>query len=251
MIRWKKSRPRPIPPAALLLAALLPAAGCVLVPTKFDPTAFDDTKTYAVVTIASTEEIAQGNKKFSEWLKGDNPARDSQRILEEVRPVLIQALGGTGHFRLLPERQVLRSAAYRGMPPHDAHYMGTDMHVPEGYRFFIKDEEFAALAKGLNVDGVIFVGVNFNVLLKGSSAYGHSYVSIGAFDRDGRTVWRDAVFAQSDSAIGHKGGTVYYEELRPLLLDATDQAAGAIVAKLDQKTRSGESGGGFDTERLR
>lgn len=235
----------------LLAAALSVLAGCVIVPTKFDPTAFDNTKTYAVVTIATTQEIAQGNKKFSEWIKGDNPARDSQRVLEEVRPVIIEALKGTGHFRLMPERQVLSSAAYRGMPEREAHYVFTDMHVPQGYRFFIKDEDFADLAKGLNVDGVIFVGVNFNILLKGTSAYGHSYVSVGAFDRDGRTVWRDAVFAQSDSAIGHKGGTVYYEELRPLLLDATDQAASAIVAKLDTKIRTGESGGGLDTERLR
>jgi len=236
-----------------LLAAALPLAlaACVIVPTRFEPTAFDDTKTYAVVTIASTEEIAQGNKKFSEWLKGDNPARDSQRMLEEVKPIILKALGRSGHFRLLPERDVIRSAAYRGMPPHEAHYMLTDWHVPAGYRFFIKDEEFAALARGLDVDGVIFVGVNFDVLLKGLSAFGHSYMSVGAFDRDGRTVWKDAVFAQSDRAIGHKGGTVIYEELRPLLLDATDQAAGALLAKLDDKVRSGESGGGLDTERLR
>jgi hypothetical protein len=232
-------------------AALLALAACVIVPTRFEPTAFDDTKTYAVVTIATTEEIAPGNKKFTEWIQGDNPARDSQRLLEEVKPIILDALGHTGHFRLVPERQVIRSAAYRDMPEREAHYMFTDMHVPEGYRFFIKDEEFAALARGLNVDGVIFVGVNFNVLLKGTSAYGHSYVNVGAFDRDGRTVWKDAVYAQSDRAIGHKGGTVYYEELRPLLLDATDQAAGAVIAKLDQKIASGESGGGFDTERLR
>jgi hypothetical protein len=64
-------------------------------------------------------------------------------------------------------------------------------------------------------------------------------------------VWKDAVFAQSDHAVGHKGGTVYYEELRPLLLDATQQAATALVAKLDEKFRSGESGGGLDAERLR
>jgi hypothetical protein len=76
-------------------------------------------------------------------------------------------------------------------------------------------------------------------------------MSVGAFDRDGKIVWKDAVFAQSDSAIGHKGGTVYYEALRPLLLDATHQAATALVAKLDEKAGSGESGGGLDTERLR
>jgi hypothetical protein len=240
-------RRSPIPIAVALLAL----AGCVVVPTKFDPAAFDAKKTYAVVTIATVDEIAKTNKKFSEWLKGDNPARDSQRILEEAKPIILKAFGSTGHFRLAPERRVIRSAAYRKMPPHDAHYMMTDWHVPEGYRFFIKNDEFAALAQGLNVDGVIFVGVNFDVLVKGSSAYGLSDLSVGAFDRDGNYVWKDAVFAQSDHAVGHKGGTVYYEELRPLLLDATQQAATALVAKLDEKFRSGESGGGLDAERLR
>jgi len=235
----------------LVAAALLALAGCVVVPTKFEPTAFDTQKTYAVVTIATHHEIAPGDKKLSEWLKGDNPARDSQQILDEVKPIILAAFGKTGHFRLVPEHRVIRSAAYRGMPPHEAHYMMTDWHVPEGYRFFIKDEEFAALARGLNVDGVIFVGVNFDVLLKGSSAYGLSDMSVGAFDRDGKIVWKDAVFAQSDHAVGHKRGTVYYEELRPLLLDATQQAANALVAKLDQKARSGESGAGLDSERLR
>lgn len=235
----------------LIAAVLLALAGCVMVPTRFEPTAFDTTKTYAVVTIATTEEIAPGSKKFSEWLKGDNPARDSQRILEEAKPIILTALRDNGHFRLMPEQKVLGSAAYRAMPDRGNHPMFNDMHVPKGYRLFIKDEDFAALAKGLDVDGVIFVGVNFDILVKGPSAYGHSYLNIGAFDREGRTVWRDAVFAQSDSAIGHKGGTVYYEELRPLLLDATGQAAGAILAKLDQKVQSGESGSGLDTERLR
>ena len=231
--------------------ALLALAGCVIVPTRFEPTAFDAGKTYAVVTIATNEQIAPGSKPLSEMLGGDNPARDSRRILEEARPIILTTFGETGHFRLLPERDVLASTAYRGMPPHDAHYMLTDWNVPEGYRFFIKDEEFAALAKGLNVDGVIFVGVNFDVLVKGAGAYGLTDMSVGAFDRDGKIVWKDAVFAQSDSAIGHKGGTVYYEELRPLLLDATQQAATALVAKLDEKFRSGESGGGLDAERLR
>lgn len=232
-------------------AALLALAGCVIVPTKFDPTAFDARKTYAVVTIASNHEIGPGNKKFSEWIKGDNPARDSQQILDEVKPTILNAFGKTGHFHLAPEGRVIHSAAYRGMPPHEAHYMMTDWHVPQGYRFFINDDEFAALAQGLNVDGVIFVGVTFDVLLKGSSAYGLSDMSVGAFDRDGKTVWKDAVFAQSDRAIGHKRGDVYYEDLRPLLLDATREAATVLVAKLNQKLSSGESGGGFDTERLR
>jgi len=89
------------------------------------------------------------------------------------------------------------------------------------------------------------------VLLKNTSAFGHAYLIVHAFDRDGRVVWKDAVYAQSDRAIGHRGGTVIYEELQPLLIDATGQAAEAVIGKLDEKLGRGVAGLDWDAERLR
>jgi len=240
---------RPAFPLALAAAALVCA--CVIVPTRLSPDAFGAQKTYAVVTIATNEEIAQGNKKFSEWLQGYNPARDSRFLLEEVKPLLLERFAHSGHFRLLPERQVLGSNAYRAVPAGNPKFMGVSFHVPEGYRFFADKAAFSALARDLGVDGVVFVKLDFDVLLRNTSAFGHAYLIVHAFDRDGRVVWKDAVYAQSDRAIGHRGGTVIYEELQPLLIDATGQAAAAVIAKLDEKLGAGMAGLDWDAERLR
>jgi|GEM_PF-2449371 len=240
---------RPAFPLVLAAAALVCA--CVIVPTRLSPDAFGAQKTYAVVTIATNEEIAQGNKKLSELLKGYNPARDSRFLLEEAKPLILERFARSGHFRLLPERQVLGSNAYRAVPAGKAKFMGVGFHVPEGYRFFADKAAFSALARDLGVDGVVFVKLDFDVLLNNAKAFGQANLIVDAFDRDGRVVWKDAVFAQSDRAIGHRRGTVIYEELQPLLIDATGQAAEAVIAKLDEKLHAGGSGLDWDAERRR
>jgi len=237
------------PVAALL--ALVAFAGCVIVPASIDPNAFGASKRYAIVTTASLEEIGAGTKTLREVLKGKNPARDAQELLNALTPSIYAALDKSEHFDLVPERYVLRHEAYKAAEPDEARMMMVGFYTADGYKFFKDKHKLGALARELGVDGVLVVGANFGLTRHANSVFADITFGVNAYDQRGQVVWRDTVFSRSDETIGVERGAVAVHDVVPLLTQATDRAAIAMVTKLDEKLASGTSGFHMDPERHR
>lgn len=236
---------------SLIAIAALALSGCIIVPAKLDPLAFGSGKTYAIVTIASQEKVLPGSRSFTEMVTGKDSRTGAQVVLKATKPAILQVFAKSPHFKLMPERTVLSHRAYKAVEADPASFFGVDFIVPKGYKFFKTDEKFAELAKGLGVDGVIFIGVTYDGYIKGGQALGQVSFQATAIDRNGTKVWKEAVFTKSDRSISHSGGDVDYAKFHPLLVDATGKAAAAIINKLDEKITGGISGFNWDPERLR
>ena len=237
--------------ARLAMLAVVAMVGCVIVPASLDPDAFGASKRYAIVTTASLQEIGAGTKTLREVLKGKNPARDAQALLNALTPAIYAALDKSANFDLVPEKVVLNHRAYKAAEPDVARMMGVGFYTAKGYKFIKDKQKLAALAKGLGVDGVLFVGVNFGLTRHAGGVFADVTFGVNAYDRQGRVVWRDTVFTRSNKTVGVVQGAVSVEGVVPLLVQATDRGASAMVAKLGEKLANGTSGFHMDPERHR
>ncbi len=146
---------------------------------------------------------------------------------------------------------MLNHKAYKAAEPDEAKMMTARFYTAKGYKFFKDKQKLAALAKGLDVDGVLIVAANFGLTRHAGSVFADITFGVNAFDQQGQVVWRDTVFTRSDKAVGVERGAVAVEDVVPLVNQATGRAANVMVAKLDEKLASGKSGFHMDPERHR
>lgn len=231
--------------ATALLAVLL--TGCTGTLKK---EAFNGTKTYAIVTIATNEDIQVNHGQAGSLLglvqaadKDVGYSEDSIDLFKKVKPKLIKAFSSNSHFKLMPERSVLRSKAYRNIKGEKAGFLWTDYHLAKDYKFFSEKETFAKLASDLHVDGVIFIkvdfvvgfsGVNIAGLVSGGKHYAHTYLTIGVVDRNGETLWQDYVDGESEEGVATIGESANFKKLRPYFEESAGNAIKDLLAKLDE-----------------
>jgi hypothetical protein len=196
---------------------------------KTQQDAFGAKKEFAVVTIASIKEL-HGEKGITQiFKKTDNiPGANTQPILDRLRPEIIKTLGKSKHFKLVPERRVLKSKVYKGTEEderkHRVLYKHVDINVAKNYKYFSKPEKLAQLARDFEVDGVITIVMNFSIT-SGKSWLSVAGVTFGkkeysvvasisalAYDREGKLIWKDTAIKQAEP--GDKKAIV--------LLDLTD-----------------------------
>ncbi len=241
---------RRVPRYAILMLALgFLIGGCAM--TRVKPEAFGHTKTYAIVSISGAPEAyastpmggtVSGLVKAASSDSGYSSAAD--RLIKESVPILYRELKKTKTLRLAAEEKIIRSPAYASAKGSEPKVLWQRFLLADGYKYFPEQDDLAALAKTLRVDGVIVVnltytvgssGVNLFGLLHLGTQRGVTRLDVTAIDRHGETVWRDSVSGKSDDSIGAIGESANFVKLHPLFLNATEHAAQDLVARLEQR----------------
>lgn len=178
---------------------------------------------------------------------------EDKALAKEMARVTMNEIGRSRHIRLVPERAVLSSKAYKAMA--DKGPMMLSVLAP-GYKRFTVDDEKAnvrALAKELKVDGVLFVygsfgkkssgfgiGGLFNAPIPITAGKARAFVLYGvdAYDSNGEVLWRDRVEQTSADGIVTVMGVGQYKRLIPQLTDLMKLASRELVAKLATQVAS-------------
>lgn len=182
---------------------------------KVDKAAFGPSKRFAVVSISAAKTF-QGQKGFFQMFKRDEdiPGSDTQPMLDKLAPKIIRDLKRDRYIRLVHERSVLRSRAYRNTPEDKremrAFLFKYKMNVARHYKYISDPKKFAQLAKQLKVDGVISVsmsfsvaaskgGVNINGLSFGKKSYSAvATITAMAYDQNGKVIWKDSTVKEAE-----------------------------------------------------
>jgi hypothetical protein len=124
--------------------------------------------------------------------------------------------------------------------------MEVELNTAKGYKFISDPQKLSKLAKDLNVDGVIVVGMNFSVSsgIAGGLGIGVkrfkvvTAVSAMAYNSDGELVWKDAVhksseLADSQLALIADVRSVDFKKLKPYAIKAGKEGLVDLIARLD------------------
>ncbi len=223
---------------ALAVAFLASMAGCVGGERTWRREAFSEGRTMAIVSVSYDPRIlpVRGRDAVPYRQKDANVVRGSARdIFADTLPRVLDALGGTRVFALVPEDQVIRAfprELFVTAPP--------DMEMAKGYPPPRPPRELAPLARQLGVDAVINLGVFFGydatLLDYGLDSVGavHADVvfSVAAVDRSGRVVWRDVVSGRSRTPVSGRRSTLDGERLFGSLQEAAVEATSRLVSRL-------------------
>lgn len=177
--------------------------------------AFGEKKRFAVVSIASMKDF-YGEKGLAQMFKSTDeiPGADTQPLIDTLAPTIVSTLDKSGNFVLVPEREVLSSAAYRSVTEDEkvmkVLFLTKDMNVAHDYKYISDPQKYAELARQLDVDGVIGITMNFS-LTAGKSFININGLSLGkksysvmasssatAYDRDGNVIWNDSTIKQAE-----------------------------------------------------
>ena len=235
----------------LILVGVLLLSGC----GTMNKAAFDGTKRFALVSIACNDTIG---------VNGGNPngagatsvlgmvqsigsdvgfSEEAAPVFKEILPDIKRAFRKNGHYKLLSERKVLRSRAYKNMKGADPDGIFVDMILANGYKLFEDKDQLAQLAKELKVDGVIavrvglgyaFSGLNLAGLVSAGAHNAKVMYSVVVVDPDGNTLWADNYEIESDESVAALGEAVNFPKLRPYLVATAKKGIKETLAKLDE-----------------
>lgn len=171
---------------AIAAAAAALFAGCRgHVPIQ--PMAFDQGQKAALLSL-------QAQPRIGIWAEpgAAGPELDAAPILAELRPVIVEELARSEHFRLVPEQQVLGTPGYAALPEADP---AGNLSAP-GYRPVADERLFPALAReaGAAMGMAIALGLSYRAE-DGAAAV---VVTVGAIDTTGRGVWKGGATAVSE-----------------------------------------------------
>jgi hypothetical protein len=214
----------------LLLSACAPMA--ITGSADVDKAAFGAKKRFAVVSIASMKDF-YGEKGLTQMFKSADeiPGANTQPLIDQLAPRIIGTLDKSGNFTLIPEREVLSSSAYRKVTEDEkitkVLFLTKDLNVARNYKYISDPQKYAALARELDVDGVIGITTNFS-LTAGKSFINVAGLSLGkkkysvmaastatAYDRDGNVIWKDSTIKQAEPG----------DSKAIILIDITDMTA--------------------------
>jgi hypothetical protein len=246
----------------------LSMVGCspIVISGKADveKTAFGKKKKFAVVSIAAMKTF-YGEKGFTQMFKDTDeiPGANSQPLIDAVKPDIIKKMSADKNIKLLAEKKVLSSKAYKAIKEDERKFKvlfsSEEMNVAKGYKYISSQEKMAGLAKSLNVDGVIAINMTFSVQsgksgvsMMGISLGSKSYsplatVSAIAYDRDGKEIWKDyttkmaepgdtkAIFIMDFSDVT----STNFETMHPKAIEIGSKAIDVLLARLDD-TLSGK-----------
>lgn len=265
---------KPLATLILGLTALLVSACSPMVitgETDVEKTAFGSKKRFAVVSISATKDF-EGEKGFTQMFQDNDeiPGANSQPLIDAVKPQIIKKLGINRNIHLIPESAVLRSKAYKNIKEDERKisvlFSTRDVNVAKGYKYINTQEKMASLAKSLNVDGVIAIGMTFNVVTSkgGASIMGFSFgsksyspaasASVVAYDRSGREIWNDSTMKLAEP--GDKKAiflldfsdvtSTNFKKMHPKAIEIGNKAVDVLLARLDD-TLSGKGTSSFQS----
>lgn len=234
-----------------IAAIIFMFAGCsttISPGAKINTQSFGNIKKIAIVTIAGTKEIKAQKGVLQSFREVSE--QNTQPVIDKLRPEVINAFQKSKYLTLEAEERVFNSKAYRHLNADEAvqkvAVWTLDFNTAQGYKFIKNPEKFAALAKHLNVDGVVTVRFNFWVKSSVSGAFGIGVkrfkvvaaLYAAAYDKSGEQVWTDAVHASSQLADSQFAfiadvRSVDFEKLKPHAFKAAQEALRVIVARLD------------------
>ena len=202
---------------AIILVLLLPACAPMAITgsADVDKAAFGAKKRFAVVSITSVKDFS-GEKGLTQMFKSTDeiPGANTQPLIDKLAPEIVSTLDESGNFILVPEQDVLSSAAYRSIAEDEkvtkVMFLSKDMNVAHNYKYISDPQKYAELARQLDVDGVIGITMNFS-LTAGKSFVNIAGLSMGkksysvmaassatAYDRNGNVIWEDSTIKQAE-----------------------------------------------------
>lgn len=252
--------------AVLLIVVMyaLTMTGCgkmVFTPKiKVHNEAFGKKKTFAVVSISGSKEF-YGQGGISQMFKSVDkiPGKNTQPIINKLRPKIIKSLAKSKNFRLLKEKKVLKSKAYKKVKSdplqQKAFIFTVDMNVAKGYKYIVDKEKMAKLAKDLRVDAVVAVSMSFSIveekgkltiagLSLGKKKYKASVsTSAVAYDRQGKVVWQDVTIKEtapgdSKMILGLDFSDMTktnFKKLHPKAIRMGEKTMGVLMTRLSDK----------------
>lgn len=239
-----------------LLAGCAPMA--VTGAPEVDKAAFGTKKRYALVSVASLKTF-QGERSMADTFKSadDVAGANTQPLINQLNPRIINALGKSRQFTLVPESRVLTHRAYRGLAEDPRTmkvlFITADMNVANNYRYYSAPEKFARLAQELGVDGVIGITMNFGIST-GGSRFSINGLSLGkknysatatisavAYNQKGEVVWKDSTIKQADPddskaviVIDTSAFTgADFEKMHPSAVEIGGKAVNVLLARFD------------------
>ncbi|MGB5539913.1 MAG: hypothetical protein WBO37_07500 [Gammaproteobacteria bacterium] len=214
----------------LLLSACAPMT--ITGGADVDKTAFGAKKRFAVVSIASMKDF-YGEKGLTQMFKSTDeiPGANTQPLIDNLAPQIVSTLDKSGNFVLVPEQKVLSSKAYRNVTEDEkvakVLFMTKDLNVAHNYKYISDPQKYAALARALDVDGVIGITMNFS-LTAGKNHINVAGLSLGkkkysvmaastamAYDREGNVIWKDSTVKMAEPG----------DSKAIILIDTTDLTA--------------------------
>ena len=243
-----------------LIAMLL--AGCApMVITggaDVEKSAFGSKKRFAVVSIASMKTF-HGEKGLGQLFKDTNeiPGANTQPLINKIKPKIVKSLKKNKNIKLISERKVLRSKAYKALKEDErmikVMFMSDEMNVAKGYKYISKPEKYAKLARDLKVDGVIGIHMSFSVttskgflsiggLSLGSKSYSPmASITAVAYDRNGKEIWKDSTVKEAEP--GDKKAIFLmdftdvtgtnFKKMHPKAVEIGAKAVEVLLARLD------------------
>lgn len=229
-----------------MLALALGACGYMpFIPWSYDTEAFGKSKKFAVVTVAANPEIgitvdgvARNPRPELDYRK------DVTRILRETTPLILKELEQSPYYTLISPRTVLTNKAYRTATTDDpkSAMLASLMLTAPGYKFFGTEGRLAQLARDLNVDAVLVVSVDYasGYIAAGNGGVqrGRAVVSVNAVNQAGNVVWKDGGVGISENVVRSANESVNPDRLRPLLIEASRNAARKLLYKVESKFAS-------------
>ena len=238
-----------------IIVTVVMVMGCAIIISpgaKVDADSFGKTKKCAIVTIMGTKKLNAQKGFLQLFMKV--PEQNTQPILDKLRPEVIKAFRKSKHLKVKSEKRVLNSKAYKNLEADEAVqkilFMDIELNTAKGYKFIRDPQKLSKLAKDLNVDGVIVVGMNFSV---SSGIAGGMFAGLGigvkrfkvitavsamAYDSNGKLVWKDAIhksseLADSQLAVIADVRSVDFKKLKPHAFKAGKEGLNVLVARLD------------------
>ena len=220
--------------------------------------AFGTKKRFAVVSISSMKDF-YGEKGLTQIFKSTDeiPGANTQPLIDKLAPKIVSTLDESGNFILVPQQEVLSSAAYRKVTEDEkvmkVLFMTKDVNVAHNYKYISDPQKFAELARQLDVDGVIGITMNFS-LTAGKNFVSISGLSLGkksysvmaassaiAYDRNGNVIWNDSTVKQAEP--GDTKAIILidttdltgtnFEKLHPSAITMGGEAIEVLLARFD------------------
>ena len=245
---------------AVVLVLLLTACAPMTITGSADVNkeAFGAQKRFAVVSIASMKDF-YGEKGLTQLFKSTDeiPGANTQPLIDELAPRIVSTLDKSGNFVLVPEQDVLASNAYRNVAADEqvmkVLFMTKDLNVAHNYKYISDPQKYAALARQLDVDGVIGITMNFS-LTAGKNFINVAGLSLGkkqystmvsstatAYDRDGNVIWEDATVKMAEP--GDSKAIILidttdltatnFEKLHPSAISMGDETIEVLLTRFD------------------
>ncbi len=225
-------------PLIALVAVFALAQSACSFGRSVSPEAFRRAPSFAIVNVNTAERVSYteptmvrapgGGMDMSSTGFDAGPAAG---IFPETKAAAVRALSRSHRFRLLPEEEVLSTAAYASAPAHNGEFFGGAKFVPaRGYKLIFDEAVAARLARATGAGAAVIVNLH------------HTYTSVGGGQLAGRVtvmvIWTDFATVLSEHTIASPSKKVSPATIQPALVESTERGIRAMLQRLDEQLRA-------------